>query len=134
MSKKNDNRLAIALGLIAGGVAGWWLNSEKGRKVRAAAAEKANEVGTQVVEKATVVGNQVTEKAQDQISNLSTSVKQVANKGQRLAAQASESIKSTISNVANNANDTVDTTENAFVDGTEEAKRKVERLENALNA
>lgn len=52
MSNRNNTGLGLIIGLAAGAAAGFWLNSNQGRKWRKDSMEKANEYGTVVKEAA----------------------------------------------------------------------------------
>lgn len=120
-NRKNKSRLGIALSVAAGAVAGWWLNSEKGRKFRKDTAEKAVEIGAEVKET-----------TKEQISNLSSSVKDAANRSQNFVANASDSIKSGLNQLVNSTEETIDEGQNAFKNGSEKAKQKIKQIEKVL--
>lgn len=122
MENKRKNRLAVALGVVAGAAAGWWLNSDRGRKFRKDTAEKAVEVG-----------NQVGDTAREQISNVSENLKNLAGQGKETIAKAGDAIKNGISNLASSASDQVDSGENALKNGADKAKNKLNQIEQVLN-
>lgn len=121
MDRKKKNRIAIALGVITGAAAGWWLNSERGRKFRQDTADKAVDVS-----------KQIGDSAKEQLSNLSDNLTDMAGQSKETVAKASERIKDGVNQLANQATTQVENGEDAFKKGADQAKSKLREIEKIL--
>jgi gas vesicle protein len=102
--------LAMGLGTIAGGIAGYYLNSDEGRhqrKVAAKAAKKRKAEASAKIE-------EVTEQAKTVINDLSAKAKDY------------------IAQVSNKAEETMDEAQSSFQKGMEKAKNKAKQVEKAV--
>ncbi|MCB0643680.1 MAG: YtxH domain-containing protein [Phaeodactylibacter sp.] len=113
-NRKRNNALLLALGAAAGAAAGWWLNTDKGRRFRKDSAEKINRWG-----------EEMSEKASEKVADIKDGVQQTLSKGQDLVSQAGDAIKSKINVFANSAADTVDEAEKKFQNGVQKAKNEM---------
>ena len=82
---KNSSKAAIVAGLgaIAGGVAGYYLNSDKGREQRKQAAETIKGQSA----KATSYLSDVASRAKDSVANMATSIQHSAEKATNKAQE-----------------------------------------------
>ncbi len=116
-NESNNSGWIFLAGLATGAVVGYLINSDKGREVRAEAANKATEYGEQV---RTV--------AQDKWSTAASTVNSIIEKGKAYAADVSAKLQSRINSTADAAEETVDRAENAFQQGANRAKANVNQL------
>lgn len=114
MTEKNARRWMFGIGLLAGGVAGYLLNSDKGREVRRKAADTATEYG----EKATVFAK---EKAEMLNENFHTMV----DKGEKMVNDFSGRFQEKWRKTAATAEELLDEVEGTFRKGLEKARRRV---------
>jgi gas vesicle protein len=114
MSKKNNSRWAFGLGLLAGALAGYYLNSNQGREWRRRTRQQVNEMTQEVSDRAREQFNQLTDKvealtrkAQSYFDNLTHSAEEKVEKAKHAADEVAEEVKS------------------SFQKGVDKARRKV---------
>ena len=81
-SQKRSNRrgLFFALGIAAGAVAGWYLNSDKGRRIRSESAKVIDELSDKAVENA----HTILEKSRDYADELTSKFQKSAEEAEEL--------------------------------------------------
>lgn len=121
MDRRKKNRIAIALGAVAGAAAGWWLNSDHGRKFRKDTADKAVDAS-----------NKLGDSAKEQLSNLSDNLNDIAGQSKEAIAKASEQLQNSVNKLANKTTSKIDTGEDAFKEGADKAKAKLREIEKVL--
>ncbi|PSR11027.1 MAG: hypothetical protein C7N36_18640 [Bacteroidetes bacterium] len=117
-NSQNNNNWKIAFGVLAGGVAGYWLNSDQGRKTRKAAQEAALQYT-----------NEATQFAQEKANAVTESAKSLYEQGVNALDQVTASIKSTVKQstdtIATQAGEEVDRAEDKIQAGIEKARNNV---------
>jgi gas vesicle protein len=118
MSTSQNNNWKIAFGVLAGAVAGYWLNSDQGRKTRKAAREAALEYS-----------NEAAQFAQEKANAIAEGAKGLYEQGVHALDQVSSSIKSTVmhstDSIAEQAGKEVDRAEDKIQAGIEKARKNV---------
>ncbi|MEN0047963.1 MAG: YtxH domain-containing protein [Bacteroidota bacterium] len=115
MSNQRRNKGLFWLGLIAGAAAGYWLNSDRGRKFQQDTAEKAKEYGSQIKET-----------SQQQMEQLSNNVNKWIEQGQSYASDIQTVMKERINTASSKAKTVVNDAESSFQKGARKAKEAVE--------
>ncbi len=114
----------FGLGVLAGAVIGYWLNTEKGKAVRRQANDKVNEFGQ--------VASQYVKENAAQLKETATST---LEQGQQIVNNLTTQAKDTINNAADTAEDRLDTANSSLQNGISKASRKIEaeteKLQNA---
>lgn len=117
-------RNLFGLGVLAGAVIGYWLNTEKGKAVRRQANDKVNEFGQ--------VASQYVKENAAQLKETATST---LEQGQQIVNNLTTQAKDTINNAADTAEDRLDTANSSLQNGISKASRKIEaeteKLQNA---
>lgn len=125
MSNQRRNNGLFWLGLVAGAAAGYWLNSDRGRKFQQDTADKAKEYGSQIKET-----------SQQQIEQLSSNVNQWIEQGQTYASDIQTVLKERINTASSKAKTAVNNVESSFQRGARKAKETVKgqkkQLKNAV--
>lgn len=100
MKRSRKEQLALGLGLLAGGALGYWLNSDKGRKVRHDAAEKTTEYSEKAKKQAEELSSkfnkqasELSEKLNKQAEELKGGLNATLEQTQNYINQASESVR-----------------------------------------
>ncbi|MEM8527392.1 MAG: YtxH domain-containing protein [Bacteroidota bacterium] len=114
MSNQRRNNGLFWLGLVAGAAAGYWLNSDKGRKFQQDTADRAK-----------VYGSQIKENSQQQIEQLSSNVNKWIEQGQSYASDLQTVMKDKINTASAKAKTVVNNTESSFQKGARKAKEAV---------
>lgn len=111
---KNSSKILLAMGFgaLAGGIAGYYLNSDKGRKARKNAEKSIKETAKEATEKI----NMMADTAQSAINDF--------------AGQA----KNYMSDISNSADAAFDKVKESFEKGKEAAKAKAKLVEKALSS
>ena len=124
-NNKSNSNWKIILGLAAGAAAGWWLNSDKGRKWRKDTSEALSETGTKFNEQARI-----------QLENAQASLEQTIEKSREYVDSMSNAVKGKIDEFRTTAKEKVEEVESAYEKGTRKAKaklnRKASKVDNAL--
>lgn len=109
MEKSTKEKIALGLGLIAGGALGYWLNSDKGREVRSEAADKANEYGRKAKEQADQISEnlnrqagELSTKLNDQANRLSTNLNQAYEQSRDYLSKTGDTLKTQFQRTASN--------------------------------
>jgi len=114
MSNSKKNSGLFWLGLVAGAAAGYWLNSDRGRRFQKDTADKAKEYGSQIKET-----------SQQQIEQLSSNVNQWIEQGQTYANDIQSVMKDKINTASSKAKTVVNDAETSFQKGARKAKEAV---------
>ncbi|MEM9887761.1 MAG: hypothetical protein AAF849_17840 [Bacteroidota bacterium] len=117
MNSQRSNAWKFWLGIAAGAAAGYYLNSDEGRRARRQAVTKANEYGTQIQEKAQVTYQQAAE-----------NVNGVLEKGKEQAGRFQKQAKSTINQVSSSLKSTVDASTKAVKKSVKEGQEKINTI------
>ncbi len=124
-NNKSNSNWKLILGLAAGAAAGWWLNSDKGRKWRRDTSEAMSETGTKLNEQARV-----------QLEAAQESLEQTIDKSREYLDSMSQTVKSKIDEFKSTAKGKVEEVESAYEKGTRKAKAKLNKkaaaVDNAL--
>ena len=112
MSKRTNEKVALGLGLIAGGVLGYWLNSDQGREVRTDVADKAvdysqkaKEQTDQLSQNLNQQATQISERLNNQAQYLSENLNRTVDQGRSYLAQATETVRSQFQSAEEGAED-----------------------------
>ncbi len=124
-NNKSNSNWKIILGLAAGAAAGWWLNSDKGRKWRKDTSEAMSETGTKLNEQAKV-----------QLENAQASLEQTIEKSREYLDSMSTAVREKMDEFKSTAKEKVEEVENAYEKGVSKAKaklnKKASKVDNAL--
>lgn len=112
----NDNKafIGLAIGLFAGAVAGYYLASDDGKKMRKKAAKKAKKLE-----------EQAKTALKEQAEVLTTKFNEVATNAQNYVNEATETAKTKYATYKNQAEDVMEDTESSFQKGINSAKAKI---------
>jgi gas vesicle protein len=130
MAKRTKEKIALGLGLLAGGALGYWLNSDKGREVRTDVAEKTSEYSQKAKEQADQISKNLNEQAA-QISNnlnqqaqsLSNNLNQAVDSSRDYITQASDAVRKQFESVEQKAQNA----SSDFQDGVNYALKSIQK-------
>lgn len=125
MSDQKNQNWKLGFGLLAGAIAGYWLNSEQGRRVRSelqtTATDYSNKAGSYIKEQAEVINttaSQYIDQSKEALQSAATTVK---NK-----------FTSSVDQVADEAEDAVERTETKLKRGISTARKNVKNSAEAI--
>ena len=97
MENSNNSNWKLAVGVLAGAIAGYWLNSDKGRRVRSELQDTATQYGNQAVtyvkDQANTVGqvaNDYYQKGVDAVQSAKTTIAEAVNSNVNAAANQAD--------------------------------------------
>jgi len=118
MSDQKNQNWKLGFGLLAGALAGYWLNSNQGRRVR-------KEMQTSAVE----YTNQATDYIKTQAENLSSVAGEYIDQGKEAVQHAAHAVKgkftSNVDELADEAGEAVERTEDKLQRGISTARKNV---------
>lgn len=127
MAQKRKSGILFLLGAAVGAAAGYYLNTESGKKLRADTSQKANELA----EKAEA-------KTKEGLEQFKSGFDSAIEKSKDVIADASGVVKNKLSRLENKSESVLDTAENAYRRGAEEARshinQKASEIEDLLDA
>ncbi len=101
MANRTKEKIALGLGILAGGLLGYWLNSDQGREVRTDVADKANEYGEKAKAQADEISTNLNKQAKELSNNLNEQAKQLTDninnaveQSRSYISQASDTVRS----------------------------------------
>lgn len=114
MAQKKKSGILFLLGAAVGAAAGYYLNSESGRKLRTETSNKANELA----EKAET-------RTKEGLSQFKTGFDSAVEKSKEVISDASESVKDRLAQFEGKSEKVLDKAENAYRKGAEEARSRI---------
>lgn len=114
MAQKRKSGILFLLGAAVGAAAGYYLNTESGKKLRAETSQKANELA----EKAE-------SKTKEGLHQFKSGFDSAVEKSKDVISEATESVKHKLSRMENKSENMLDTAENAYRRGAEEARSHI---------
>lgn len=127
MEDRSKKGLLFLLGVAAGAAAGYYINSEEGKKVRRQAADRVNEFG-----------QEVETRARDQFDQFSSNLNEAVDRSKHYADDVSSNLKSRIDALASRSGKNLKNAEKAYEANMEKAKRKIRKrirkLEQAIES
>jgi gas vesicle protein len=123
MSNNNKTLIGLGLGLIAGGIAGYYLASDDGKKMR-----------KQVKKQISKIDAEMRQTLQTQADTISSKLSEVAENTQSIVNDLSETAKSKLNSFSNTAEDAVDDAQSSFEQGMDTAKKKMHKEKEKIAA
>lgn len=127
MAQKKKSGILFLLGAAVGAAAGYYLNSESGRKLRTDTSNKANELA----EKAE-------SKTKEGIHQFKTGFHSAVEKSKEVLHDAKDNVKEKFAKLEDKSERVLDTAESAYRKGAEEARsrinQKASEIEDLLDA
>ena len=114
MAQKKKSGILFLLGAAVGAAAGYYLNSESGRKFRSETTQKANELA----EKAEV-------RTKEGIGQFKTGFDSAIEKSKEVITDAKGTMKEKLAKLESKSESALDTAENAYRRGAEEARSRI---------
>lgn len=115
--------LSFFIGLAAGAAAGWWLNSNQGRRWRKDTAERIEETG-----------HQLQERASEQLENVKTGFNTALESGREYATEMGSTVKEKFTRGSKQVDHRLEQVEDAFEEGVRRARQRLreeaEKIEN----
>ncbi|WP_367390465.1 hypothetical protein [Lewinella sp. LCG006] len=125
MSDQKNQNWKLGFGLLAGALAGYWLNSNQGRRVR-------KEMQTSAIE----YTNQATEYIKTQADSLSSTASEYFDQSKEAVQQAAQTVKnkftSNVDDLADQAEEAVEQTETKLKRGISAARKNVKNSAEAI--
>jgi gas vesicle protein len=136
MSKRTNEKVALGLGLIAGGLVGYWLNSDQGREVRTDVADKASDYSEKAKEQAENLSQnlnqqatQISDRLNTQAQHLSENLNRTVEQGRNYLNQATETVRSQFQSAEQGAEDM----SSDFKAGVDYALKNIQKQAKALS-
>ena len=127
MAQKKKSGILFLLGAAVGAAAGYYLNSESGRKLRTETSIKAGELA----EKAEL-------KTKEGLNQFKTGFDSAVEKSKEVLTEATGSVKEKLAQLEKKSEHALDTAENAYRRGADEARsrinQKASEIEDLLEA
>jgi gas vesicle protein len=118
MNNSQNQNWKFGFGLLAGALVGYWLNSDKGRRVR-----------TEIQNNASVYGEQAAEYVKHQADTISETANKYYEQGKEVIDTAATAVKHTfakqVDQVADEAEQVVEATETKVKSGIDRARRNI---------
>jgi gas vesicle protein len=118
MDNPQNQNWKFGFGLLAGALVGYWLNSDKGRRVR-----------TEIQNNASVYGEQAVEYVKNQADTISETANKYYEQGKEVLDNATTTVKQTfakqVDHVADEAEQVVEATETKVKSGIDRARRNI---------
>ena len=114
MAQKRKSGILFLLGAAVGAAAGYYLNSESGKKLRAETSQKAN----QLAEKAET-------KTKEGLNQFKSGFDSAIEKSKDVLAEATETVKHRLTRMENKTEDVLDKAESAYRRGAEDARMHI---------
>ncbi len=114
MAQKRKSGILFLLGAAVGAAAGYYLNSESGKKLRAETSQKANELA----EKAEA-------KTKEGLNQFKSGFDSAIEKSKDVLAEATETVKHRLARMENKTEDVLDKAESAYRRGAEDARMHI---------
>ncbi|MBY5960176.1 YtxH domain-containing protein [Membranicola marinus] len=114
MAQKKKSGILFLLGAAVGAAAGYYLNSESGRKLRTETSNKANELA----EKAEA-------RTKEGIHQFKSGFDSAVEKSKEAISEASETVKERLARLEGKSENILETAENAYQRGAEEARSRI---------
>jgi gas vesicle protein len=116
MEDRSKKGLLFLLGVVAGAAAGYYINSEEGKRARRQAAQRVNEFG-----------HEMEERARGQIDQFSSNLNEAVDRSKHYANDVTSNLKSRIDSLAGRSRQTLIRAENAYEANIQKAKRKIKK-------
>ncbi|SRR5690554_827317 len=127
MAQKRKSGILFLLGAAVGAAAGYYLNSESGKKLRAETSEKA-----------TRLAEQAEAKTKESLNQFKSGFDSAIEKSKDVIAEASENVKHKLSRMENKTENVMNKAENAYRKGAEDARmhinQKASEIEDLLES
>lgn len=114
MAQKKNSGILFLLGAAIGAAAGYYLNSESGRKLRNDAAQKAGELA-----------EEAESKAKEGVSQFKSGFNSAVEKSKDVFSEATDSFKSRLKQFENKSGETMEKVESAYQRGVDEARARI---------
>ncbi len=114
MNDRNKTLIGLGLGLIAGGIAGYYLASDDGKKMRKKVSKKISKLDADV-----------RQTLQNQADSISSKLNEMADNTQAFVQDLSETAKNKINSLSSSAEHTVEDAQDSLEAGMNAAKRKM---------
>lgn len=114
MAQKRKSGILFLLGAAVGAAAGYYLNSESGRKLRTETSEKAGELALKAEGK-----------AKEGLDQFKTGFSEAVDKSKEVLAEAKSTVKETVNRLESKSEHVLDSAENAYRRGVNEARSKI---------
>ncbi len=125
MAQKRKSGILFLLGAAVGAAAGYYLNSESGKKLRADTSQKANELA-----------ERAEAKTKEGLQQFKSGFDSAIEKSKDVIHEASGAVKQKLSRLESKSESVLDTAENAYRRGAEEARvhinQKASEIEDLL--